>query len=146
MAFPVLRKLTAPIPVLLVPIIMIRKLYIKTSEKVGLGIIFALAILDVAFEILRVVFSVSFALTKYPDRNLLWATLDPLISVMVCALPCYRGVLTRGWVRTAVDNLSYDSSKFKGWFMVSINSQGEPVMGNQVEAKEDVETGRTFSG
>jgi hypothetical protein len=109
---------------------MIRKLYIKTSEKIGLGIIFALVLLDITFEVLRIIFTVSFAFTKYPDRNVLWATLDPLISIMVCALPCYRGVCARTWIRSAVD--SYDSSKFRGWFTVSINSQGDPITGKHV--------------
>lgn len=96
------------------PMMMLRTLKMRTREKIGLGMIFALVLVDVAFAILRVLFTVKFVHTKFPIRNTLWSSLDPIIAVMVCALPCYRCLLspdrTKPIIRTP--NLSFDSSAF----------------------------------
>jgi len=102
---------------------MIRKLRIKKAEKYALVFIFALVIVDVTFEILRLVFTFVTAYGKYPTANTLWVVLDPLISVFICSLPCYRGVLALKWRRSKgedpVVHACYDSARFKVDFNIS---------------------------
>jgi hypothetical protein len=67
----------------------------KISQKIELGIIFSLVLVNMGLTILRTVYSVDRDLVKYPDQNVLWYFLQTTISVIVCALPCYRGMLSR---------------------------------------------------
>jgi hypothetical protein len=108
------------------PIIMLRKLTMKTREKIGLCVIFALVLIDVCFAILRVVFTLATIFSKAMDENTLWASLDPIIAVLVCTLPCYRKMISAdramSIIRTA--NLSFDSNRFASIFkMVSIDDK-----------------------
>jgi hypothetical protein len=100
------------------PIAMLRKLKMRTREKVGLCLVFALVLVDICFAILRVVFTMSTAYSKAADENTLWTSLDPIIAVLVCTLPCYRNTLSvnraKSIVRTA--NLSFDSTMFTSIF------------------------------
>lgn len=100
--------------VMALPIAMLRTLQMRTREKIGLAVIFALVLIEVAFTILRVVFTVSHAFGKVPDLNTLWSTLDPIIAVMVCTLPCYRNLLSfdRRKSISRTPEISFGSSKF----------------------------------
>jgi len=94
------------------PIVMLRKLKMRTREKIGLCIVFALVLIDVCFAILRVVFTLSAVFSKAQDENTLWTSLDPIISVLVCTLPCYRNLISadraKSIVRTA--NFSFPTT------------------------------------
>jgi hypothetical protein len=81
--------------VIVLPIVQLRPLLMKISQKIELGIIFSLVLVNMALTILRTVYSVDRELEKYPDQNVLWYFLQTTISVIVCALPCYRGMLSR---------------------------------------------------
>jgi hypothetical protein len=81
--------------VIVLPIAMLKPLLMKTSQKIELAIIFSLVVIDMVSTILRTVYSINVDLLKYPDQNVLWYFLQATISVIVCALPCYRGMLSR---------------------------------------------------
>ena len=72
---------------------MIKSLQMGIKQKLGLGAVFALVLVIVAMDILRTYYTLEMDLTEGQDRNALWGVLEPTIAVIVCALPCYRGVL-----------------------------------------------------
>ena len=74
---------------------MLKPLLMKTSQKIELAIIFSLVIVNMVMTILRTVYSINVDFIKYPHQNVLWYFLQVTISVIVCALPCYRGMLSR---------------------------------------------------
>jgi hypothetical protein len=100
------------------PITMLRKLKMRLSEKIGLCFVFAIVLVDVLFAVLRVVFTLESVYSTAADKNTLWTTLDPIMAVLICTMPCYRHVLlgerTKSIVRTA--NLSLHWSTFKSTF------------------------------
>lgn len=111
------------------PIIMLRGLKMRMIEKIGLAAIFALILVDVAFTILRVVFTL---LLTY-HRNVLWATLDPIVAVLVRTLPCYRNLIffnrAKPIVRTP--NVSIGSSKLASIFGSPFSSTKETRQGTK---------------
>lgn len=74
---------------------MLKPLLMKTSQKIELAIIFSLVLVNMVLTILRTVYSIQVDLMKFPDQNVLWYFLQVTISVIVSALPCYRGLLWR---------------------------------------------------
>ncbi|KAF2111195.1 hypothetical protein BDV96DRAFT_582732 [Lophiotrema nucula] len=98
------------------PLTMLRSLQMRMREKIGLAFIFGLVLIDIAFAILRVVFTITETFKSVPDRNTLWSSLDPIVAVMVCTLPCYRSVLsfdrTKPIIRTP--HVSFHSSNLTG--------------------------------
>jgi hypothetical protein len=94
------------------PIMMLRKLQMRRNEKVGLAVVFALVLLDICFTILRVVYTLSSVFTKVSDENTLWVSLDPIVAVLVCTLPCYRNLVSPSRTKP----IAY-SSKLKSLFI-----------------------------
>jgi hypothetical protein len=67
----------------------------RTAQKLELAIMFLLVVINMVLTLLRTVYSIDVNLARFPDQNVLWYFLQATGSVIVCALPCYRGVLTR---------------------------------------------------
>lgn len=111
------------------PLCMIRTLHMRLREKFGLAFIFAIVLVEVIFTILRVVFSVTTAYSKVPMHNTLWASLDPIIAVMVCTLPCYRSCLSFDRARSIIrtPNISLTSSGLMNLMGVSSPGEKEPL-------------------
>ena len=80
---------------MLLPTVMLKSMLMRISQKVGIGLVFGLVLIDILFDILRTVYTASLNFANFPDQNTLWALLEPTIAVIVCALPCYRGFLSR---------------------------------------------------
>lgn len=72
-----------------IPLVMLRHLHIPTHKRLGLALLFSLVLVTIACDIIRTVF------TLMHNSNALWALLEATITVIVCALPCYGGVLSR---------------------------------------------------
>lgn len=78
---------------MILPIAMLKSIQMGIMQKIGLSVGFALVLIIVAMDILRVVYTLEMDLTEGQDANALWVILEPTIAVIVCALPCYRGLL-----------------------------------------------------
>lgn len=68
----------------------------SAGQKAGLFLVFALVLVTIVLDILRTLFTVSEQRFKSWDQYILWCLLEPTIAVMICALPCYRGLVARG--------------------------------------------------
>jgi hypothetical protein len=79
------------------PLVMVttRMLTLTLSAKIGLLFIFSLVLIDIAFDVVRTVYSISETLTNETNLKTIWTFLEPTIAVIVCALPCYKGLITR---------------------------------------------------
>ena len=76
--------------VIVLPLWMLQTLQMSTSRKVGLAVLFSIAITDVIFDITRTIYSVNggaFAL------DTIWDILEPTIAVIVSSLPTYKALL-----------------------------------------------------
>ncbi|KAF2259940.1 hypothetical protein CC78DRAFT_585327 [Lojkania enalia] len=78
---------------MILPIAMLKGMLMRTSQKVGLALVFSLVLVDIAFDILRTVYTAEMK-PEFLDKDSLWAILEPTIAVIVCALPCYRHYLS----------------------------------------------------
>jgi hypothetical protein len=78
---------------MVLPIAMLRSLHMGKTQKFGLVLVFALVLAIVTMDILRTVYTLEMDLSEGQDTNALWGILEPTIAVMICALPCYRGLL-----------------------------------------------------
>ncbi len=81
---------------------MLKSMRLRTSQKLGIALVFALVTIDILLDILRTVYTASLNFATFPDHNILWVLLEPTIAVMVCALPCYRGLLSKKPTRSSV--------------------------------------------
>lgn len=132
--------------VIILPISMLKPLLMKTSQKIELAIIFSLVLVNMVLTILRTVYSIDVDLMKFPDQNVLWYFLQVTISVIVCALPCYRGLLARkrGSSIQHLNRFGSGSSEFAEiWqrYLVSIGEQ-TPEM-SQGDVRRTQESGST---
>lgn len=125
---------------------MLRPLLMKTSQKIELGIIFCLVVVNMVLTILRTVYSIALDLQKFPDQNVLWCFLQVTMSVIVCTLPCYRGILSRkkreGSLRQ-MDRFASGSSEFAEIWQRYLVSVGERSPG--APRREMEQTGTTES-
>ncbi|KAF2740933.1 hypothetical protein EJ04DRAFT_592539, partial [Polyplosphaeria fusca] len=83
--------------VMVVPIAMVasRMLILQTPQKLGLCFVFALVLINIAFDIIRTVYAIDPALSSRTNLNAVWTISEPTIAVIVCALPHYRSLLSR---------------------------------------------------
>lgn len=81
-------------PVFILPTAMVRKMSMSTGQKIGISIVFALVFVIIVVDILRTIFTLKMG--EFPEENTIWALLEPTIAVILCALPCYRGLVARG--------------------------------------------------
>ena len=68
------------------PISMLRKLHMPLTRKLGLIVLFALAVIDVIFDILRTID------TKHGAALTVWDLLEPTTAVIISSLPTYRAL------------------------------------------------------
>ena len=116
---------------MILPIAMIKSLHMGFTQKIGLAVVFALVLVIVAMDILRTVYTLAMDLTEGQDANALWGILEPTIAVIVCALPCYRGLLRLNTGNT--QNESFWSSSHKSAWSRLFRSSGSnsSVSGSQ---------------
>ncbi|KAF2277582.1 uncharacterized protein EI97DRAFT_298194 [Westerdykella ornata] len=78
------------------PLVMVttRLMKLEKSARIGLIVIFSLVVVDIAFDIVRTVYSLSGTLSTQTNLNSVWTFLEPTIAVTVCALPCYKGFIS----------------------------------------------------
>ena len=73
--------------IMALPLGMVRQLRVRPAQRAGLAAVFAVGLLDVAFAVLRTV--AHFTATVNSAFNVL----EPVVAVVVCALPVYRTYL-----------------------------------------------------
>ena len=72
---------------------MIRTIRLPVSQKLALTALFLLALIDVAFDVIRTVQTLSgSSLSPYT----IWDILEPAIAVIICALPTYKTLWGKG--------------------------------------------------
>lgn len=86
--------------------VMTRLLTLEKSAKLGLVGIFSLVLIDIAFDIVRTTYSLSQYLSMHTNYTAIWTILEPTIAVIVCALPYYKILITRGKSRVRSDESS----------------------------------------
>ncbi|KAF1976827.1 hypothetical protein BU23DRAFT_551265 [Bimuria novae-zelandiae CBS 107.79] len=128
------------------PLAMLRPLLMKTSQKMELAVIFLLVVINMVMTILRTVYSVDINLARFPDQNILWCFLQVSVAVIVCALPCYRGILMRTKSKSLPggDQNSSEAEFADIWqrYLISI---GEHKDGSRTDPEKVIEAG-DFSG
>lgn len=129
---------------------MLKPLLMKTSQKVELAIIFGLVVVNMVLTILRTVYSLDVDLMRFPDQNILWVFLQVTITVIVCALPCYRGILSRKKNESLrrIQRFNSDSSEFAEiWqrYLVSIGERRPASTSRDMEQSADSATALTYS-
>jgi hypothetical protein len=125
---------------------MLRPLLMRTAQKLELAIIFLLVAVNMVLTILRTVYSIDVDLARFPDQNVLWYFLQATGSVIVCALPCYRGVLTRkNPASLSHDGMNTSESEFADIWQRYLVSIGENKDGSKTETDKDVEASITGS-
>lgn len=113
---------------MILPISILRPLMMGTRQKIGLSLVFALVLIIVALDILRTVYTLKLDLKDNKDTNAMWTILEPAIAVIVCALPCYRGLLNfhastnQDWSTFSGNLPPHWSSQFK----ISSSISGRP--------------------
>lgn len=71
---------------MVLPIWMLQKLQMRVPQKLGLAIIFLLALVDITFDIVRIIYTVK-------GQSIVWDILEPTIAVIISCLPTYRSLL-----------------------------------------------------
>jgi hypothetical protein len=125
---------------------MLKPLLMRTSQKLELAIIFSLVFVNMVMTILRTVYSVDVELARFPDQNVLWCFLQPTAAVIVCAMPCYRGMLTRKRPSSMLHGpVDTSESEFADIWQRYLHSIGESKDGSTIEREKDLESGM-FTG
>ncbi|KAF2439328.1 hypothetical protein P171DRAFT_436025 [Karstenula rhodostoma CBS 690.94] len=124
------------------PLAMLRPLLMRTAQKLELAFIFLLVAVNMVLTILRTVYSIDVDLARFPDQNVLWCFLQASGAVIVCALPCYRGILTRKKADPLRnDDMTASESEFADIWQRYIVSIGESKDGSRTEREKDLEAG-----
>lgn len=120
---------------MILPIAVLKSLHMSMRQKIGLAFVFALVLIIVAIDILRTVYTLDMDLKQGQDANALWGVLEPTIAVIVCALPCYRGILNlhTGMSISSISQSTYWSRIFKSRSSVSKDSRD-----SRNESKEEI--------
>jgi hypothetical protein len=111
---------------MVLPMAMLRTLLMKTSQKIGIYLVFSLVLIIITFDILRTVFTLQMR-PDFQDENAIWAILEPTIAVMVCALPCYRGLLSWGAASSPFGSFIFS---FRGFSNTSKSEVAESIEGS----------------
>ncbi len=82
---------TDSIPVMVLPLAMLKSLQLRTMAKVGLAGVFCCAFITIAFDISRAVETVTNGGT--PGSTALWTNLESAIAVIVSCLPSLKALL-----------------------------------------------------
>lgn len=100
---PSLKNDTNRLSVMALPIAMLRPLRMRIAQKVALGVIFGLVLINMVFEVLRTILVIAVDLQRFQGHGVLCFILQATMTVIVCTLPCYRGLLLK---RKKVSNWS----------------------------------------
>lgn len=73
------------------PLWMLKGLQMPTSQKIGLGCLFCLAFVGIAFDILRTVYSIE---GESVTLDTVWDTLETQFAVIISCLPTYRSLFS----------------------------------------------------
>lgn len=85
-------------------------LTLKTSQRIGLMVIFALVLVDITFDVVRTIYALDAYLSLRTNLNGVWSICEPTIAVIVCALPHYRSVLCRRERHNSIRRTSFDTT------------------------------------
>lgn len=118
----------------------------RTSQKLELAVIFLFVAVNMVLTILRTVYNLNVDLQRFPDQGLLFFFMQASGSVIVCALPCYRGILTRKKSTSLRDqHLNTSESEFADIWQRYLISIGEDKDGSRdgsgAEREKDLEAG-----
>lgn len=110
------------------PIWMLRKLQMRRSRKVGLAALFLIALIDVAFDIARTVYTVDGGAVAL---DTLWDILEPAIAVMISALLTYKALLGRSERKKSIsyENLKRDEKQSSAFNSADKYNWGPTVAG-----------------
>ncbi|MCJ1357073.1 MAG: hypothetical protein MMC33_007069 [Icmadophila ericetorum] len=73
---------------------MLKTLHMGKAEKAGLATVFAIVALNIIIDVIRVATNLSPFSASNPNLNAVITMVEPSITVMVCALPSYRSLLS----------------------------------------------------
>lgn len=85
--------------ILTLPLVFISKLQMSRAHKVGMAAVFAVVVTDIVMGIIRNISVLYFYQGDYADVQVVMTVFEPGLAVIVCALPAYRGLLSRASVR-----------------------------------------------
>lgn len=127
----------------LLPLAMLKPLLMRMSQKLELAIIFLLVVINMVFTTLRTVYSLDVDLARFPDQNILWGFLQGSSCVVVCALPCYRGVLARKKPESLrADEFNTSEAEFADVWQRYLVSIGETKAGSRIDREDkEIEVG-----
>lgn len=77
------------------PIVMLRPLHMRWSQKAGLGLIFGLVFINIVLEVLRTVLTIVVDFENFRGYGVVCFILQATLAVITCALPCYRGLVIK---------------------------------------------------
>lgn len=77
--------------VMVLPCAMLKGSLMRTSQKLELAFVFSLVLLTISFTIVRTVFAMQSQSST--QDHVVFGIMEPQVAVIVCALPCYRGIL-----------------------------------------------------
>ncbi|MCJ1310150.1 hypothetical protein MMC25_003811 [Agyrium rufum] len=146
-AFQVVTDLLSPPTVMALPLSMLHRIRVQPMQRLGLIMIFGIALVTVALEILRTVESVQILHnsnetiegTKYAS-SILFAILEISFSVIISCLPVYRALFT------------YEKRRKDSWAMMragerihGVGGSGSGGGGNKTYGSQSTEHGRQGS-
>lgn len=80
--------------VVILPIMMLRRMYLKLYLKLQLGFLFGIVAINLATNVLRTVFTINRDLKQFSHLNASWVFFQITTAVIICSLPCYGSLLT----------------------------------------------------
>ena len=96
-------NIVSDITIMVLPLCMLATLKVNRAQKIGLAAVFAIGIFDVACDLLRTVATFKATVTT------VFNVLEPMVAVIVCALPCYRSLIGGAFGGKATE-------WFRSWF------------------------------
>jgi len=100
------------------PIVMLQQMFLRTSQKIQLGVLFGLVGVNIVCNILRTVYTIVRDLVVFPDQNAMWPILQITTAVILCSLPCYGSLLSRKKKQTipsyTIESGSFAQTKLSG--------------------------------
>ena len=104
---------------------MLRKLLVQRCRPIGLTAIFLVAIIIVAIDVAR---AINVLGHRKPSLELLWSIFEPLVAVIISALPSYKALFGGG---RRMQRISYDGkhsdTTVEGLRSEQLSSQGLKV-------------------
>lgn len=100
---------------MVLPLVMLQPLRMRLTQKIGLGIVFGLVIVNMVLEIIRALLVIVVDLHRFQGVGDICFIMQATLAVITCALPCYRSLLIR------------DKKKISDWSLPDI------VIGSAVE-------------